>query len=223
MKTFYTEILAQIRLAAEKNHRSPEEIRLVGVTKYFPDTEEVRALYEAGCRDFGENRLQNLEPKADELRKAGRFPDLTWHFIGPLQRNKARRVLEIADWIHSGESLELLKTLDRLAAELGRKPHVLVEVNLGGEQNKHGFTPQGAREAWNEIRSLTNIRLEGFMGMTSLDATEAQAHAQFASLRTLRDELLPGGQLSMGMSHDFPIAIAEGATLVRIGTALYAT
>ncbi|MBO5436249.1 MAG: YggS family pyridoxal phosphate-dependent enzyme, partial [Thermoguttaceae bacterium] len=176
-----------------------------------------------GCRDFAENRLPVFQPKFEALRPLKDDPAsaFTWHFIGPLQRNKARKILQMADVIHSGESLELLQTLDRISAELNVRRRVLVEVNLGGEANKHGFSRREFMEAFPAIQAFTHLELAGFMGMTSLDADESEAHRQFASLRELRDEFLPAGELSMGMSGDFPIAVAEGATMVRIGSALF--
>lgn len=220
----YSKVLDQIASAALSAGRKPETVKLVAVTKYFSGTREVEELHEAGCRDFAENRLPVFQPKFEALRTLREAPETAfrWHFIGPLQKNKARKVLLMADTIHSGESLDLLRTLDRLSAELNLRRRVFVEVNLGGEANKHGFSRPELELAWPEIQSFAHLELAGFMGMTSLDADEAEAHRQFASLRLLRDEFLPGGELSMGMSHDFPIAIAEGATIVRIGSALFA-
>lgn len=215
----YGKILEQIQEIACRVGRDAQEILLLAVTKYVSE-EEISALYEAGCRDFGENRVPVLERKGRSFQEAGK-EDLRWHFIGPLQRNKVRKGLAWATWIHSGESLELLQTIDRIAAEEGILPHVLIEVNLGGESQKHGFSPETLRQSWEEIQALKQIRLEGLMGMTSLDATEKEAHEQFAKLRKLRDEFLPGKHLSMGMSDDFPIAIEEGATILRIGSALF--
>ncbi len=219
----YARLLEQIERAAETSGRKASEIRLIGVTKYFSGTQEILDLHEAGCRDFAENRLPVFQPKFEALRPMQDDPAsaFTWHFIGPLQRNKARKILQMADVIHSGESLELLKTLDRISAELNVRRRVLVEVNLGGEANKHGFSRREFMEAFPAIQAFTHLELAGFMGMTSLDADESEAHRQFASLRELRDEFLPGGELSMGMSGDFPIAVAEGATMVRIGSALF--
>ncbi|MDO4630059.1 MAG: YggS family pyridoxal phosphate-dependent enzyme [Planctomycetia bacterium] len=219
----YSKILSQIAEAATVAGRKPEEVRLVGVTKYFTGTEEVEALYAAGCRDFAENRLQVFQEKADKLRTLHDTEETAfrWHFIGPLQKNKARKILQNADVIHSGESLDVLQALDRISAELNLRREILVEINLGGEQNKHGFSPAEFRAAFPEIQVFTHLKIVGLMGMTSLDADETQAHRQFATLRQLRDEFLPGGELSMGMSDDFPIAIVEGATMVRIGSALF--
>lgn len=219
----YAKILSQIADVATSAGRKPEEVRLVGVTKYFSGTKEVEALYNAGCRDFAENRLQVFQEKAETLRTLHDSEETTfrWHFIGPLQKNKARKILQFADVIHSGESLDVLQTLDRISAELNLRRKILVEINLGGEPNKHGFSPEEFRVAFPTIQAFTHLEIVGLMGMTSLDADVTQAHRQFATLRELRDEFLPDGELSMGMSDDFPIAIAEGATMVRIGSALF--
>lgn len=220
----YARILTQIADAAVSAGRRPEEIKLIGVTKYFSGTNEILALHEAGCRDFAENRLPVFQQKFTELQPLQNSAEsaFRWHFIGPLQRNKARKILQMADVIHSGETLELLQTLDRISAELDLRRQVFVEINLGGETNKHGFSREEFIEAFPVIQTFTHLELAGFMGMTSLDADEAEAHRQFASLREIRDEFLPNGELSMGMSDDFQIAIAEGSTMVRIGSALFA-
>ncbi|MGN1274428.1 MAG: YggS family pyridoxal phosphate-dependent enzyme [Thermoguttaceae bacterium] len=219
----YAKILGQISDAALASGRKPEDVKLIAVTKYFTGTREVEDLYESGCRDFAENRLPVFQPKFEALKDLQQTPATAfrWHFIGPLQKNKARKILQMADVIHSGESLALLQTLDRISAELNLRRRVLIEINIGGEANKHGFSRDEFLEAYPAIQAFTHLELAGFMGMTSLDADEAAAHRQFAFLREIRDEFLPGGELSMGMSHDFPIAIAEGATMVRIGSALF--
>ena len=218
----YAKLKKQIQETAVRCGRNPAEILLLAVTKEV-GVMEIIDLHESGCRDFGENRVPVLEEKYEFFKsKQGHSSDrFLWHFIGPIQRNKVRRIVEMADVIHSGESLPVLKAIDRICGELKRRRKVLVEVNIGGEENKHGFQPAELEAAWPEIQALQNIEMAGFMGMTALNATEKEAHEQFALLRSLRDSYLPGGQLSMGMSHDFQIAIEEGATIVRIGTALY--
>lgn len=219
----YAMVLDQIADAAIAAGRKPEDVTLVGVTKYFTGTKEVLDLHDAGCRDFAENRLPVFLPKFEALREMKSVPETAfrWHFIGPLQRNKARKILQMADVIHSGESMELFESLDRISAELNIRRKVFVEINLGGEENKHGFSPQEFEECCSKIMAFQHLDVAGFMGMTSLDAEVAEAHRQFASLRFLRDKFLPEGELSMGMSHDFRIAIAEGATIVRVGSALF--
>ena len=219
----YAKIIEQVAEAAVSSGRKPDEVTLVGVTKYFSGTREILGLHEAGCRDFAENRLPVFQTKFESLKtmQASEETTFRWHFIGPLQRNKARKILQMADVIHSGESFELLQTLDRISAELNIRRKIFIEINLGGEENKHGFSRQEFEEAYPKIMTFSHLSVAGFMGMTSLGADEAEAHRQFAALRELRDDFLPGGELSMGMSHDFRIAIAEGATIVRVGSALF--
>ncbi|MDO4568968.1 MAG: YggS family pyridoxal phosphate-dependent enzyme [Planctomycetia bacterium] len=222
MQTFrenYECILERIGRAAERSDRSADTVTMVAVTKYFSGVEEVRALYALGCRDFAENRAALLQEKHGLLLEEA--PDIRWHFIGPLQKNKARRVLGCAKIIHSVESLDLLKTLDRIAQEKGVVSSVFFEVNISGEAAKHGFSRESLASVWGSLSDFPHLKVKGFMGMTSLHASERDAHEQFRTLREIRDQFLPGGELSMGMSHDFEIAIEEGATMVRIGSALF--
>ncbi|MDO4549668.1 MAG: YggS family pyridoxal phosphate-dependent enzyme [Planctomycetia bacterium] len=225
------EISRQITSAAEKVGRNAEEISLIAVTKYAPD-EAVAALLELGVRDFGESRQQMLSRRAQKWPREI-FPDLRWHFIGPLQKNKMRRVLQVAHLIHSGESLEMLTALNHVAQEEGLRAKVLLEVNLSGEKNKHGFSPETLTRELEQIFTLKNLEIHGLMGMTSLDATETDAHFQFALLRRLRDSLREQIHvfspdlaaifrlLSMGMSDDYPVAIMEGASVIRVGSAIF--
>ena len=203
----YAKIIEQVAEAAVSSGRKPDEVTLVGVTKYFSGTREILGLHEAGCRDFAENRLPVFQTKFESLKT--------------MQASEERKILQMADVIHSGESFELLQTLDRISAELNIRRKIFIEINLGGEENKHGFSRQEFEEAYPKIMTFSHLNVAGFMGMTSLGADEAEAHRQFAALRELRDDFLPGGELSMGMSHDFRIAIAEGATIVRVGSALF--
>ena len=218
----YPKITKQICEIAARCGRNPSEITLLAVTKEV-GIMEIIDLHESGCRNFAENRVPIFEEKFEFFKgKQGHAGDrFRWHFIGPLQRNKARRVVEMSDVIHSGESLSLLQALDKFSAELKLRRQVYVEVNISGESQKHGFEPDALEKSWPKIKKLENIEIAGFMGMASMDVPEAEIRRQFRLLRTLRDTYLPDGGLSMGMSHDFPIAIEEGATLVRIGSALY--
>lgn len=226
-----TEIHQKILAAAEVAGRSACEIQLVAVTKYAED-EAVAALVELGLRDFGESRQQSLTRRAEMWTENG-VADIRWHFIGPLQKNKMRRVLLAAELIHSGESLEMLAALSRVAGEENRRAKVLLEVNISGESAKHGFTPDEIFAQMPQILALPHLEVHGLMGMTALDADENAARAQFASLRVLRDNLREQiGQispqkaaifreLSMGMSDDYEIAIREGATIIRVGSAIF--
>lgn len=213
----------QIAAAAHKAGRRPEEITLVGVTKYV-DTAATRLLLEAGCQDLGESRPQSLWEKGEALVGL----PVRWHLIGHLQRNKVKRTLPYVSLLHSGDSLRLLQAVDTEAALLNRVVDVLLEVNISGDAAKHGFSPLELRSCLTEIASLSQVKVRGLMTMASLTGGVEQARHDFEALRELRDELAgdcPAGmelrELSMGMSSDFQEAIQAGATLVRIGSALW--
>ena len=208
--------------AAAAAGRQPEEIKLIGVTKYA-GPEVARLLAQAGLVDLGESRPQELWRKAEAL--AGQ--NVRWHLVGHLQRNKIRRTLPLTALIHSGDSLRLLESLNEEAATQSRQCDVLLEVNISGDQAKHGFRPGELAPLLPKIAALTNLHVRGLMGMASLEGNLDDARREFASLRSLRDALRENcppqidlTELSMGMSGDFEQAIAEGATLVRVGSAL---
>jgi pyridoxal phosphate enzyme (YggS family) len=223
--------LAQVRArmdaAAARAHRSPDEIVLVAVSKTMP-LERVVQAYEAGQRHFGENRVQEAEAKITAW-PAGRVTDRpTWRLIGRLQRNKARRAVQLFDAIDSVDSLDLARALDRCAAEAGKIRPILLEVNVAGEVSKGGFAPgEGFAAAVRAIVALPNLRVDGLMTVAPLAGDPETARPVFRALRLLRDGLrrqhpsLPWPHLSMGMSGDFEVAIEEGATLVRLGRALF--
>jgi hypothetical protein len=197
-------------------------VRLVAVTKQV-DVATARELPALGVTELGESRPQELWHKHDEIRSAAR-----WHLIGPLQRNKARRTLPIVELIHSVDSVRLLEWLDALAGELTLEPRVLLEVNVSGEAAKHGFGAGDLPAALDAAARLNRIRVSGLMTMAPYDEDPERARPVFAALRELRDRLLPStppncrlDELSMGMSGDFEPAVAEGATIVRIGSALF--
>ncbi len=216
--------LAEIRQrmvdAARKSRRSTEEIELVAVSKTHP-VEKVQAAVEAGQLLFGESRVQEARVKIPLLPSR-----LRWHFIGHLQKNKIRHALPLFELFHGIDSLGLAQEMERISGEEGVRPRVLLEVNLAGEASKHGFSPEALRRDLEAALSLGRLTIEGLMTLPPL-APEAEASRQyFVALRELRDQLeaefnvrLP--HLSMGMSGDFPVAIEEGATLVRVGTALF--
>lgn len=213
----------QIAGAAAQAGRRAADVKLIGVTKYVT-AEVARDLFAAGLFDVGESRPQELWKKAEAL--AGE--SIRWHLIGHLQRNKIRRTLPLVTMIHSGDSLRLLNALDQEAAALSRKCDVLLEVNISGEQAKHGFSPAELPALMPQIAGLSHLRIRGLMGMASLEGDRDRARREFASLRELRDRLRANcpppidlAELSMGMSGDFAEAIAEGATMVRIGSALF--
>jgi pyridoxal phosphate enzyme (YggS family) len=213
-------VRGEIAAAAARSGRSPNEIELVAVTKTHP-AEKVQAAVEAGQTLFGESRVQEARAKIPLLPSR-----LRWHFIGHLQKNKIRHALPLFELFHSVDSLALAQNMQRLADEDGMQPRMLLEVNLAGEASKHGFAPEALRRDLEALLSLGRLTVEGLMTIPPL-APEAEASRRFfAALRELRDDLetefnlrLP--QLSMGMSGDYAIAIEEGATMVRIGTAIF--
>lgn len=217
----YEALIERLRAAAERAGRDPDAFRVVAITKTWP-IEVCRAALDAGLRHLGENRVQEALPKVEAL------PEAEWHLVGRLQTNKARRAASGFAWIHAVDSLPLLGRLDRAGA-----PRVLLEVNVTGESQKAGFdadwfTSEADRdgELVAAVRGLRSTRVVGLMTMARYGADELEARATFARLRQLRDRLeersgvgLP--ELSMGMSADAEAGVAEGATLVRIGTALF--
>jgi len=213
------EVDGRIRAAAARAERDPTEVRLIAVSKAKP-AELIRAAFAAGQRDFGENYVQEL------VQKRGALSDLEgirWHFIGGLQRNKARQVSDVA-MVHSVDRVELALELDRRARAAGRKLEVLIEVNVGGEQQKSGCPPDAVAALLTSVGEATALSVQGLMTVPPLDADADRTRPLFVSLRALRDRhraLLGRGELSMGMSHDFEEAIEEGATLVRVGTAIF--
>ena len=213
----------RIAAAAARAGRDPSGIRLIGVTKYA-GPELAGMLVQAGLMDLGESRPQELWRKAEALTAQS----VRWHLIGHLQRNKVRRTLPLTTLIHSGDSLRLFESLSEESAALARKCDVLLEVNISGDQAKHGFAPQELAPLLPAIAALPHVQVRGLMGMAGLETDADEARRQFASLRLLRDRLLADcppaislAELSMGMSGDFEQAIAEGATMVRVGSALF--
>lgn len=210
----------QIANACAKSGRSVDEVELVAVTKTHP-AEKIREAIDAGQMLFGENKVQEARAKIPELPSSAR-----WHFIGHLQKNKVRHALPLFELIHSVDSLELAIAINRIADEDGYRPRVLLEVNVSGEGSKFGFKPETLRQQFQEVLALNRLTVEGLMTIPPL-APEAEASRKFfIQLRELRDQLqqIVGAQLphlSMGMTDDFPIAIEEGATFVRVGTAIF--
>ena len=211
----------RISAAAHAAGRRPADVRLVAVTKYV-EADHVRALYDLGCRDFGESRPQSLWAKAEQLAD---LTDLRWHMIGHLQRNKAARTIPLLSFLHSGDSPRLLAAADAAA---DRPLATTLEVNVSGDDAKGGFSPEEIRSFVAEAPSFQRLQIVGLMAMASRTGGVARAKEDFARLRALRDELqeaAPGlsdwGNLSIGMSGDFEAAISAGATLVRIGSILF--
>ena len=213
--------LARVReVVAERQHRAglDHEVRIVAVTKTH-GAEAVRAACRAGLRDVGENRVQEALPKQDATSDLS----MAWHLIGGLQRNKARQAVGRFALIHSVDRLELAQELDRRASAGVPQP-VLVQVNCSGEPQKGGVSPEGLADLLDAVRPLAHLRLCGLMTMAAYDADDAARRRTFARLRSLRDASEHAGalsELSMGMSGDYPAAVAEGATILRLGTVLF--
>jgi len=214
--------------ACLRGERDASTVRLVAVTKSV-DMPVIQDLIQCGQCVLGENRPQQLIQRAAILESLTSHPEtaLQWHLIGQLQSNKIRSVLPRAAMIHSIDSVTLLNRISRIAKELGLVPRLLLQVNISGETSKSGFTPNALRDAWEEIQQIEHVELAGFMTMAPLTDEEQSIRQTFRGLRELRDELQCRAdriilkELSMGMSHDFEIAIEEGATLVRVGTSLF--
>jgi PLP dependent protein len=210
----------QIVRIAESCGRLPSEIGLIAVSK-SQSAETVREALDAGQLLFGENRVQELIVKVPLLPSS-----IHWHFIGHLQKNKVRKVLPLVDLVHSVDSVELALDIDRIASELGLFPRVLLEVNVSREATKYGFTPEVARREAPRLLALPRVQWEGLMTIAPIVDAADKAQPFFAQLRTLRDQIAAENQiglptLSMGMSDDFEAAIKEGATLIRLGTAIF--
>ncbi len=213
------EVRAAMAEAAVRVGRDPGEVTLLGVSKTFP-ADLVRTYLQAGLASFGENYIQEARAKAAELADHRPAPD--WHFIGHLQTNKARYAAAIFSTIHSLDSLELAEELDRRASALGRTITVYVQVNVAGEIQKSGLNPAALPAFLEALAPFPALRVHGLMTMPPYDPDPEASRPHFAALRALRDRLaphLPG--LSMGMSGDFEVAVEEGATIIRVGTALF--
>jgi uncharacterized pyridoxal phosphate-containing UPF0001 family protein len=237
-------IRERIAAVAARAGRSADEVTLVAVSKTFP-AQRIREAYAAGVRHFGENRVQEWESKAAALRD---LRDATWHLVGHLQSNKARRAIELFHSVDSVDSLALAQRLDRIVAEgfgsreqsapgprrsqnmnaggaqtqsAQRRLPILIEVRLAPEETKHGVEPHDLPAVVAAVRALPHLDLRGLMCIPPWCANPADARPYFQRLRELRDSTGAGPALSMGMSHDFEVAIAEGATQIRVGTALF--
>lgn len=213
-------IRERISAACSRVGRDLKSVELVAVSKTKP-AELIQEAVDAGQLLFGENRVQEV------LLKKPLLPaKLHWHLIGPLQSNKVRKILPMVEMIEAVDSLGIAKDINRIAAELGLHPKVLLEINVATESSKHGFSPEQIREQLEQLYALDRLYIQGLMCIPPFDSTPETSRKYFAHLRTLRDELeklggAPLPVLSMGMSHDFEVAIEEGATLVRVGSAIF--
>jgi len=210
----------RIAAAARKAGRDPLAVKLVAVSKTV-DLERIKEARDAGQKIFGENYLQEARGKIEALGEAA-----SWHFIGHLQSNKAKAAVALFDLIHGVDSLKLARALDAAAARTDKVQDILIQINLGGEETKSGASPDAAPALLREIARLPHLRVAGLMTMPPWFTDPEVVRPYFRGLRELRERLLPLEicplpELSMGMSGDFEAAIEEGATLVRIGTAIF--
>ena len=213
-------ILDRIAKAAAASGRAPESITLTAVSKQQPD-DRVEAMLATGQRIFGENRVQEAAAKIPECPG-----NLEWHLIGHLQSNKAALAARLFDWVHSVDSAKLLEALDRHAADAGRTLRALVQVNVSGERAKSGLAPAAVPDVLALADRLRNVRIVGLMTIPPLAEDPETARPFFRKLRELRDAWaaetgLELPELSMGMTHDLDVAVAEGATFVRVGTGIF--
>lgn len=202
----------------------PPQTRLVAVTKKV-SVSSMRQAYQAGIRDFGESRIQELEAKQAELKD---LSDITWHFIGHLQRNKAKRAVEICQWIHSVDTLALARRLNQLAADQSQRPKICLQVKVLDDPNKYGWSVEDLKIALDELMQYKCLDVQGLMTILPLGLSEEEQRSAFRELRILAEQLtkqtdkvLNFKELSMGMSGDYPLAVQEGSTLVRLGRLLF--
>ena len=209
----------RIEQAAIRADRDPGEVKLVAVSKTHPAA-VLRAAIAAGARVLGENKVQEAESKIAEIGRDA----AEWHLIGHLQSNKARKAVQLFDVIHSVDSLELAQRLERICIEDGRAElAVFVHVDLVGEETKSGVPESDLGELATFLKGCKCLKFRGLMILPPFFDDPEATRPYFKRLRAIRDEILPEGELSMGMSHDFEVAIEEGATLVRVGTAIFGT
>ena len=220
----FNDVRKKVEGAALRCNRSTDEITLIAISKTHP-TETLRTAIDFGIRDLGENRVQEAEAKITELgREAAR-----WHLVGHLQENKARRAIGLFHVIHSIDSVSLARRLDRLCVSEGKDElPVLIQINLGGEENKTGADPTALTTLVEAVTDCQRLRLIGLMTLPPYFENPEDGRSYFKTLREVRDQLKSEGrfgdgpgELSMGMSHDFEIAIEEGATMIRVGTAIF--
>lgn len=223
MKTKLTAVLNRIENAARRSGRAPQEIRLVTVGKIQP-VHRIREAIEAGAAIIGENYIQEARGKFDALVN---FP-VQWHFIGHLQSNKAKYAVRMFDLIHSVDSLKLASEINKQAQKAGKVQEILIQVNISGETTKSGVSEDWAADLIHSVSTLPHVRIKGLMTMPPFFDDPDRARPYFAALRRFRDGVRLDdtagtslNELSMGMTGDFEVAIEEGATLVRIGTAIF--
>ena len=220
----FADVQARVAGAARSCGRSPDEVTLIAISKTHP-ANLIKELVELGATDLGENRVQEAEGKIPEVGRTS----ARWHLVGHLQANKARRAVNLFDVIHSLDSIDLAKRLDRLCAEIGRESlPLLIQLDLGHEETKSGIDEQELPQLIAALQQLERLELIGLMTLPPFGDDPELARPYFRRLRELRDQLAGEGafgdrkgELSMGMTHDFQVAIEEGATMVRVGTAIF--
>ncbi len=212
-----TEVQERIARACERAGRKPEEVILIAVSKTV-EVARIQQAIAAGVSHFGENYYQEAREKIPVIQAP-----VHWHFIGHLQRNKVRGVVPLFEWIHTVDDEELAQEINRRAGVLGKQQRVLIEVNIARETQKFGVAPEEVLALAERVADLPNVRLEGLMGMAPIVERAEEARPYFAELRRLFEQLPEAHRvhLSMGMTQDFEVAIEEGATMVRIGTAIF--
>jgi len=213
----------RIGAACRRCGRGPDDVKLLAISKTFPP-ESIRAAYEVGLRDFGENRVQEAKAKRPALADLS----ITWHLVGHLQTNKAKAGRELFHWVHSVDSFRLAQKLEQAAAPGGGRLPILLEVNLGGEESKAGVGESETAQLAEQISQLATLEIRGLMVIPPYFADPEQVRPYFRRLRELAQEIearnigsVSMRELSMGMSHDFEVAIEEGATIIRVGTAIF--
>jgi len=214
------DIRDRISKACSRSQRDPSEVQLIAVSKTFPEA-DIQVAVNLGQVLFGESRLQEAAPKVEALAD-----HLEWHFIGRVQRNKVRKILPLFHTVHAVDSLKLAVYMDGVAKDLGVKPNIFLQINQADEDTKGGFNPDSLREALPEILKLKQVEIVGLMSIPPAVENPEESRHWFAELRELRDELqqkssLKLPHLSMGMSGDFEVAVEEGATHVRVGSAIF--
>lgn len=217
-------VYKKIADSTKRSERAPEEVKLIAVTKNV-ETDVIKKAVETGLREFGENRVQEAQKKvtSDELQvTSGR---LLWHLIGHLQKNKAKIAVQLFDLIHSVDSSELAEVINKQAEKMHKIQRILVQVKLSDEESKHGVTEDNLFDLFGKLDSMRNLKTDGLMTMPPYFDDPERSRQYFTRLRELKDRLESSGyklpELSMGMSNDFEVAINEGATMIRVGTAIF--
>lgn len=203
-------------------HLTPD-VRLIAISKKV-SVEKIREAYAAGIRDFGENRLQEALEKQEQLQD---LDDICWHFIGHLQSNKAKPVLESMDWVHTVDSMKLFQRLNKLAGEVEKRPKICLQVKMLPDPNKYGWLPEELLAALPELSAAENLDIQGLMTMLPLGLSDSEILDAFQATRKFRDKIsqtsnLPLPELSMGMSGDYLLAIQGGSTMIRVGRTIFA-